>query len=679
MRRSRPFVLPLGLLLAAAAAAQEPEHDITLDDYFGMTALTEVVVSPDGSRVATQELRWEPGADRRNADLWITDTVTLERVRLTADPAWDQDPVFTPDGAWVYFLSARGEDAAPPFNGRPQVFRVPADGGEPRPVTTSPGGVKSFRITADGRWLYAVLDYQRVEVGFSGDLKKRFPFLGYAHGRPELSQVWRIDLATGESEAVVDEGRKIKSFALAPDGSRIAMVTTPDEREITFEGRSHVDVYDTSTRRITRLPDELWRDRAPSPNGWIVQPCWNDAGDRLAFRVDFDGYPGEVFVAGFEDDGANWLRRLERTGEVHPTGPMAWRPRSEELCLLADDRARCLLFGAPDAARRDGAAPLRVVTPGEVVVQPFGFSSLGDLYVSKKDAGSDADVFEVADGGYRRLTELNPQMASWRLPQIRTVRWISADGTPVEGVLELPPGWSEGDGPLPTLVELHGGPTASTYAAFRYWVYGRTLWAARGWAVFSPNYRGSTGYGDRFMTELIGHKNDRDVADIESGVDWLVARGIADPERLAVTGWSNGGYLVNCLITRGPRFRAASSGAGVFDTVMQWSIEDTPGHVMNYSQGLPWDAGATMHRSSPIYAADRITTPTLIHVGSNDPRVPVQHSVALHRALYDYLDVPVELIVYPGAGHSLGTAAHRRAKLEWDLAWFDRWVLGVED
>lgn len=688
--RIPPRLIPLALAVlahsageltaqAAPPAAAARSHDITLDDYFTLAALTGLAVAPDGSMVATQEMRWEPEEDLRNSDLWVTDTVTRERIRLTTDAAWDGAPAWSPNGEWVYFLTSRlrGDGAQPPFNGRPQVFRVAADGsGEPRPVTTSPGGVESFQLTADGRWLYAVLDYQQVEDGAWGDLKRQYPDLGYAHGRPMLSQVWRIDLEGGAAEKLVDLGRKIKSFAVSGDGRRVAMVTTPDDREITFEGRSWVEVYDLRTGRTTRLPDELWRARAPSPNGWIEEPCWSAGGDRLAFRVDFDGYPSEIFVAGFDAGGQNWLRRIERVGEVHPTGPMAWRPRSQELCFTADDHARCRLYGAPEAGRRDGAAGLRELSAGDVVVEDFGFSTLEDLYVSMRAPGHDSELFELTAAGSRQLGEINPQMRTWKLPQLRLVRWSGRDGAEVEGVLELPPDWRPEDGPLPTLVELHGGPTAATYFAFRYWIYGRTLWAARGWAVLSPNYRGSTGAGDDFMTDLIGHKNDRDVADIEAGVDWLVAQGIADPERLAVTGWSNGGYLVNCLISTTGRYKAASSGAGVFDTVMQWSIEDTPGHVMNFSEGLPWTRGAAMHRSSPIYRAGAITTPTLIHVGSNDPRVPIQHSLSLHRALYDYLDVPVELVVYPGAAHTLASYRHRRAKLEWDLAWFDRWVLG---
>lgn len=356
------------------------------------------------------------------------------------------------------------------------MFRAAAAAGAAAvPITSAPGGVESFRLGADGRWLYCVLDSQWLEDGVWGELKREFPELGYAHGRSLRSQLWRIDLASGEAERLIDPGRKIRSFAVAGDGGRVALITTPDEREISFEGRSWVQVWDAASGRLTRLPDDLWRARAPSPNGWIEQPCWSDAGDALAFRVDFDGYPSEIFVAGFDAGGRNWLRRVERSGEVHATGALRWRPDSDELCFSADQRARARIFGVAGAARREGGAPLRVLAPGDVVAEPFAFAAAtGALFAIVRGPGFAEDVFEVGPGGaLRQLTELNPQMREWKLPRLELLRWRGAGGVEVEGVLELPPDWRPEDGPLPALIELHGGPTASTYFAFRYWIYGR--------------------------------------------------------------------------------------------------------------------------------------------------------------------------------------------------------------
>jgi dipeptidyl aminopeptidase/acylaminoacyl peptidase len=270
----------------------------------------------------------------------------------------------------------------------------------------------------------------------------------------------------------------------------------------------------------------------------------------------------------------------------------------------------------------------------------------------------------------------NSHANDWQLPEIQTVKWTSIDGTMVEGVLELPNGFVVGqDAPLPMYVDLHGGPTSARTADVSISMYGRGLLSSDGWAVFSPNYRGSTGYGDTFLTDLVGRENDVEVQDILDGVDEMVERGIADPEKLAVGGWSNGGYLTNCLIAATDRFKAASSGAGVFDQTMQWSTEDTPGHVVNYAKGLPWEVADEFRRMSPLFEADNITTPTIIHVGAGDERVPAEQSRALFRSLHDYLDVPTQLVIYPGTGHGLSKMSHRKAKIEWDKAWLNRWVL----
>jgi dipeptidyl aminopeptidase/acylaminoacyl peptidase len=245
--------------------------------------------------------------------------------------------------------------------------------------------------------------------------------------------------------------------------------------------------------------------------------------------------------------------------------------------------------------------------------------------------------------------------------------------------LELPFGYSIGkDAPLPMYVHLHGGPTSSVTSALEFSMYGRGLLSSDGWVVFSPNYRGSTGYGDTFLTDLVGRENDIEVQDILAGVDAMIELGIADPNKLAVGGWSNGGYLTNCLIATTDRFKAASSGAGVFEQTMQWSIEDTPGHVINYAEGLPWEVPAELQRMSPLFEADSISTPTIIHVGAGDARVPAEQSKALFRALHDYLDVPTQLVVYPGTGHGLSKMSHRKAKIEWDSAWLNYWINNKE-
>jgi dipeptidyl aminopeptidase/acylaminoacyl peptidase len=374
---------------------------------------------------------------------------------------------------------------------------------------------------------------------------------------------------------------------------------------------------------------------------------------------------------------------MPRPAGVHVRGygtPLQWLPKADQLLFLAEEKGRVRLCSAN---LEDVEAPkFSNLTKGDVVVENFSASTNVEPGAPNAFAAIMATPTRFADvyvgtstSNPQRVTNVNPQVASWTLPQLSVVSWKGAGDQQVEGILELPPDYKKGD-KVPLVVEIHGGPTTATYFKLQYWIYGRTLLPARGYAVLCPNYRGSTGYGDKFTTDLIGHENDLDVEDILKGVDHLVEQGIADPDKLAVTGWSNGGYLTNCIITRTTRFKAAISGAGIVDAIMEWGSNDEPAYAMVFKQGLPWTNPEKYHKASSTYQLDKVRTPTLIHVGGNDDRCPPGHSRMLYRTLKEYLHVPTELVVYPGEGHGIMKYRNRRAKLEWDLAWLDRHVLG---
>jgi dipeptidyl aminopeptidase/acylaminoacyl peptidase len=455
------------------------------------------------------------------------------------------------------------------------------------------------------------------------------------------------------------------------------MITTSDNELIMKEGWSRVDVLDLTSGAVTELTDQSWRDGHKSPYGWIDDLAWSADSRALAFAIAYDGYASDIWVA--EEREGGWpLQKIARPDPLHYDGGLTWRGAARTLCYRGEAMARVQVVAVENVA---GGTQGRTVelTKGEVVVAAFGFDRKGAALVANWETTTDAnDLYLVtAPDKHRRLTRVNPQVDSWKLPQISHVRWTGEGGRTCWGILELPPDYQRGSGPLPAIVELHGGPTASTRLGFRLWMYGRGLMPARGYALLSPNYRGSTGYGDAFLEELIGRENDIEVQDITAGVRWLIAQGLADPAKIGVMGWSNGGYLTNCLIAAEPdMFAAASSGAGVLDMVIQWGTEDTPGHVINFVRGLPWQQPEAYRAASPLYRLDRVKTPTLIHVGGSDPRVPVAHSRALYRALKHYLNVPTQLVEYPGEPHGLTTRHNRLAKMEWDLAWFDKYLLG---
>lgn len=656
-------------LLTALVAFGQPSHDITPEDAFTMEYPGAFTVDRRGNSVVYVKYRWSEDADRMVGDLWQLNTRSRDEKRLTFDDTIEGSPTLTPTGDLLYTSRADGEGS--------QIFRMDLTTGVTTQLTHVDGGIGSMQLAGSGLY-YLSTDHESVDDDFAG-LRSTHGNVDYGHDGHEQSSLHRIDIRTWRASTLDLGTGWVMDVAVAPDERRIAVLQAPDVDLITHEGYSNVVVLDTASSETVTLDDTLWRADAPSPYGWLVDLAWSSDGRALGHRVDFDGYPGETFVTEFSDDGnyETWL--LPRPREITPNaGTLKWVPGTRELCLTADEQARVKMV-CVDGLKRGKVGRDRTFPEGNVVVRRFAFSSDGrDIIATVATPNSFSDLYRLPARGRllpTRLSNLNPHTADWKLPQLQLVSWTAPDGTTVEGVLETPHGWTKADGPLPLVVSIHGGPTAATSFGRRFSYSGHTAFAAKGWALLSPNYRGSTGYGDTFLVDLVGHENDVEVKDILAGVDALVERGIADPDQLAVMGWSNGGYLTNCLISTTTRFKGASSGAGVFDQTMQWATEDTPGHVINYMKGLPWEQPEHVIEASPLFAADKITTPTLIHVGEFDERVPAVHARALFRALDFYLDVPSELIVYPDTGHGLYKMSHRKAKMAWDHAWFERHVL----
>lgn len=679
------IVLSLSMLsVPSLAASPERDHGIEPDDVFSLRSGGSVALSPDGGRAAYVESRWDDLSAARTQDLWVVDLKTSAATRLTFDRASESSPAWSADGRSLFFGAARtraGHETAP-WNGTNQVWRMDAAGGEATAITEAPEGVRLWKLSGDRASLLYVATRERADEDVWASTREANPDLLYGHGTGKLSELWRLDLQTWRTRKVLDDSRVIVSFDPSPDGSRVAMITTPDEELIFHEGWSRVDILDVVSGAISTLPDRLWRETAPSPYGWLEGVTWSGDGEAVAFSVDYDGYPAEILVAEVGAAGAPNVWRLTRPGTTSFAWGLQWRGENRDLCFQVMDRARMRLV-CVDRVQAGSQGRTTEFTPGNVVVWSAAFTDDGSHYVV--NAGSSTTFSDLHVGrssrpgkGLRKVTDLNPQARTWKLPQIQLFSWQAADGTTVEGVLELPPDWKEGDPPLPLVLQLHGGPTWATHLGLSVGTGGRGIFASRGWALLSPNYRGSTGYGDDFLRGLIGRENDIEISDSLAGVDALIAAGLVDGERLAVMGWSNGGYMTNCIIATTERFKAASSGAGVVDQTLQWAIEDTPGHVINYMKALPWEDPEAVQKASPLFSAGAITTPTLIHVGQYDARVPPAHSRALYRALRHYVEVPVELVVYPGAGHGLSTKPHRTSKMAWDIAWFDKYVLGVE-
>jgi dipeptidyl aminopeptidase/acylaminoacyl peptidase len=665
MRRAFAAFVLLVAVVRASAAPPERTHDITPADYASVNAITEIALSPDGKQVAYCLATWDKKSDKRATELWVVDTDGKGKPKqLTNDRANDSHPKWSADGKAVYVLATRGEKG----KAKQQVWKVPLEG-KPEQVTKISGGVTGFDYASKADTIFYAADATATDDGDFAELRKKYGKIDYGHGKRTVSELFAVSDGGKEIKKLVAENRYVREFAVTRDGKKIAMVTAYDDSVVKSEGESRVDVWEGG--KVVTPPTDVYRAKAASPYAWLEGLAWNPDGTRFAFCAIFDAYPTEIIIG--ERNDRNWaMSRMKRSQSDQVRGygsPLRWR-WNNGLALLGDRKG--------DTAMIDYNTPTRgvesVTQPGRFVYA-FDVNALTSPPVRVLGTPTGLPVLAVKD---TVLVDPNPHAANWKFPSVQHITWKSSDGTQVGGPLELPFGWKKGDKPLPLVVAIHGGPTTASYNDLRFDPHnGRLYFAAAGYAVLCPNYRGSTGYGDKFVTDLIGNENDLDVKDILAGIQHLIKEGIADPERIAVMGWSNGGYLTNCLITlKDPpvKIKAASSGAGIVDTVAEWGFNDEPAYPIVFKKGLPWEKPENYRKTSPTYGLGNVTTPTLIHVGGNDPRCPPGHSRMLYRALKEYRKVPTQLCEYPGQPHGLGTLSFRTAKMEWDLAWFEKYL-----
>ncbi len=691
MRRVLPCLLLFAALLPAGlhprldAQPAERTHDITPEDYFSVNLVTELAVSPDGKQVAYCLATWDKKADNRRTDLWVVATDGKGKPRqLTKDRANDRHPKWSADGKSIYVLGNRKtKDDRKAIT---RVWKIWLDGERPpTAVTNERDNVTGFDYAPRANRIFCTFDATAIDEDDFTPLRKRFGSPQYGSGKRTVSEMYVLNW-DNIPERLFAPNRYIREFAVTQDGKRIAMVSAFDDSVLKSEGESRVDVWEGDPEKadtpgkIVTPPTEVYREKAASPWAWLENLAWNPDGTRFAFCCIHDAYPAEIII-GEQKEGKWETGRMPRPDGIEVNGygsPIRWSS-AESLAFIAERRGFSNLQGF-DAAKGEMHGDF-AEQQAKVI---YAFDVVRDANLAVTATGSTkklADVLVWRRGdGPKPLVDPNSHSEPWKLPSVQHVTWKAPDGTTVGGPLELPHGWKKGDKPLPLVVAMHGGPTTSSKAALEFDPHnGRLYFSAAGYAVLCPNYRGSTGYGDKFVTDLIGHENDIEVKDILAGIQHLIQEGIADPERIGVMGWSNGGYLTNCLISlKDPpvKIKAASSGAGILDTVAEWGFNDEPAYPRVFKKGLPWETPEIYHRTSPTYQLANVKTPTLIHVGGNDVRCPPGHSRMLHRALKEYVKVPTELVVYPGEPHGLTKASNRLAKMKWDLAWFDKYLKG---
>lgn len=627
---------------APKSAAFALEHALTLRTIAGATW------SNDGQRIAFTVTTPDTAESTTGSDLWLWDAATNGTRQLTRDPKNDYAPQFSPGGDTLAFLSPRGND-----EGKPSIWLMPLQGGEPTKLATFAESVGEFRWSPDGRSIaFTMLDTLSKQVK---DWRKKKWDHVVEDEIAQYNHLWVIDLATGQQRRITSGAHMVADPRWSPDSKSIAFVWNPTGAvdDGNLSDIAVVPARGGALRKVGGMPANGY---AWSPDGkWLA---WAGTTDR-AKHVE-----KQLLWVAPAAGGAP--RSLSDAFDEDAYTP-AWNASSDTLYFMSQQGASVRIASA---ALRGGVTlglDLQGEGAGPLVMGPSGRAA---YVMSRWNRPSELCVANGANAEPMRITDLNATAAACTFGATRTVRWTSDDGVTVEGVLVRPAGAPDKSA-LKTLVLLHGGPYQTRYGV-GFQVMAQYM-AAKGYQVFLPNFRSSGGYGTTFMMRKRADWGGQDWRDVQTGVDHLIAEGLADANKLGVFGHSYGGYLSAWAITQTNRYDAAIVSAGAPDLPALWAQSDTHQYRAYEFDGKPWESFDKWRERSPIAHIAKVKTPTLVLNGEADVRIPLPQAQETYQSL-KFLGVPTQFVHYPREPHGLREPRHRADWFMRQAAWFDQWV-----
>jgi dipeptidyl aminopeptidase/acylaminoacyl peptidase len=673
-RFPRAAVITLATIVTAAAvgvAGEAHARPVTLDDLYRVTTVSDPQFSPDGEWIAYCLTKPDRKADRDETDIWLARWDGSETVQLTRSPGSECTPRWSPDGRRLAFLSDRGDAKA-----GEQIWVLDVRGGEARQLGKVDGGVFGFAWSPDGRRI--ALTAYSPKPPEDADPDKPAPIVidrlqfkrdGEGWLRNERTHIFLMDTASGATEQLTRGNFDHAQPAWSPDGETVAFLS---KRGDDPDAHANWDLY-LAVARAGAEPRQITTNRGTDGDAaedWsAVPPQFDATGQRIAYIAA--GKPEDIWYSLLQvavTKVASGATTLPTAALDRNTLDPHWSTDSRALYFrLEDDRAMQLARVHLTVGR------VERLTAADAVVSAFdvGAKDRVALVIESTDRPTELAVLER--GALRRVSRHNE---SWlrevTLARATNIEFSSPDGLAIHGMLMTPPGPLPAGG-FPALLRLHGGPVSQYQHEFDFaWQW----FIANGYAVIAPNPRGSTGRGYAFQRMLFARWGIVDVPDVLAAVDHVVGKGIADPSRLGVGGWSYGAILTNYVIASDARFKAATSGAGMSNMFAGYGADHYQ-REWELELGLPWKNPALWQEMSyPYFHADRIRTPTLFLVGEDDENVPLIGSAQMYQALRR-LGVPTQLIVYPGETHGLSRPSLRADRLERYVKWYDRFVRGV--
>jgi dipeptidyl aminopeptidase/acylaminoacyl peptidase len=679
-------------------AADKPK--LTLDEFFNSVDFTAVKLSPDGNAVviAAERADWDQNIFRQ--DLWLYREAGGSLVQLTQS-GHDSEPQWSPDGRWIAFLSDRkvasgkesdsaDEDAKDKEVS--QLYLISATGGEGFPVTEGDEAVHCFDWSADSSTLYFATRTPWTKTQ-KDEHKKEWKDVERYRGDERGDMIFNIAVteALARHQAagskVPDDSEKetagtpgarplaaspwrIDNLRISPDARKLAYATTSVSQRSEKVSEFEIYLVDLSNAFPDRPPRQLTHNEAMEQSIY-----WASDSRHVFFQVELGSVEGtyidtQTHLYWLDADTGDVQRWAgDFTGAVahyvpvSSGGVLASGHLGTEVQVYSESNSSSPFSKQPGWAGTYEHLATAAHSPRIALV----YSSVdkpAEVYLADR-----IDKLALA----RPITSFNKLFTERALPQGKPYRWTADDGTSVEGMLIYPPGKFEAKH-LPTFVLIHGGPADADGNHFEAdWYQWDRLAATQGWLVFEPNYRGSSGYGDKFLMQIVPELVSRPGKDILEGVDALVKDGIADPDHLTVGGYSYGGYMTNWLITQTTRFKAAVTGAGAVEHVGNWGNDDTTFDDAYFLGGRPWEAQTRYHDEAAIFQIDKVRTPTHMVAGADDIRVAVLENYLLDHALHS-LGIPSNLLIFPGEGHSLDKNPwHGKIKVREELKWLEKY------
>ncbi|GAC1511756.1 MAG: S9 family peptidase [Terriglobales bacterium] len=655
-------------------AHSQDRRAITLDDMGAIREVDEPQISPAGDWVAytVGTIDWDE--DDQITHLWMTSWDGKRSVPLTFGKHSESHPRWSPDGKWLAFISSREED-----DDVAQIWMLSRDGGEAQRLTDFKGSITEFEWSPDGKHLAIIAkDPDIGKINKDNDKEKdkaknpkprvidRYYFkedkTGYLGETRQ--RLYLFDVGSRSAELLIAKGFGETQPQWSPDGTRISFVSKQGKDG---DRNRNYDLFvieakaDAVARQIT--PDQGVGSE-PDAEG---PPRWSPDGKYIAYvqgtdpkLLDYGVHHLAIIPASGGD-----VKVLAGSVDRNFNKPV-WSPDGRAVYALFEDDRTDLIQRIPVG----GGAPEPIVI-GRREVSSFEIGKDGRIVALATTPDSPAEVFAIERQNLRPLSTQNQELLSkLKLATTREISFPSKDGTTVNGFMVLPPNYQAGT-KYPTLLRIHGGPVSQFINDFTFdWQY----FAAQGYVVVAANPRGSSGRGEAYSKAIYADWGHLDVQDVLAAVDYAVAQGIADPQRLGVGGWSYGGMLTNYTIATDTRFKAATSGAGISDILAGYGTDQ---YVRDYELelGYPWqNTDAWMKVSFPFFHADRIVTPTLFLCGDKDFNVPLQNSEQLYQALRS-LGRDTQLIIYPGQFHQFTVPSYIHDRLQRYMDWYGKYLM----